>query len=145
MAALYFILNKLSQLDRFKLSPSILLNKDGYWLKGPNSDEEWGFMYKDRMGLTFESKYKEEWKRIKNNEEGQFITSNGMFTYSSIRPINLFQKNRIQHDGHKHFFQLGTVPPRLFNNKQQLVQRKKKGQALAFHFVRIWFKHIVQL
>lgn len=31
----------------------------GYWLVGPNPDNEWGFMYVDKKDVTFGAEYPE--------------------------------------------------------------------------------------
>ncbi|PLX12443.1 MAG: hypothetical protein C0598_06015 [Marinilabiliales bacterium] len=66
----------------------MLLNSDGYWLKGPDSEKEWGFMYDNKKHYKFSRKFPHEWKIIKQNESSQIITDNGLFTFKTIYPIN---------------------------------------------------------
>ncbi|BCS89635.1 bifunctional diguanylate cyclase/phosphodiesterase [Pseudodesulfovibrio sediminis] len=64
-----------------------LLNSDGYWLLGPEKDKEWGFMFKDRANATFARDYPTEWQRILEMGAGQIQTTNGLFTFKTIYPI----------------------------------------------------------
>ena len=68
-------------------SQPLLLNNDGYFLVGPNPEENWGFMYQDRVHHTFAYSFPEEWEKIISEEDFQFHTSNGMFTYRIIYPL----------------------------------------------------------
>ncbi len=70
----------------------MLLNAEGYYLKGINKDEEWGFMYKNREELTFENKYNTAWLKIKKNKAGQFETKEGLFTFRTIYPLKKQEK-----------------------------------------------------
>lgn len=78
--------------NAFKNSQTILLNADGYWLKGPNPADEWGFMYEDRKDRVFANVYPEEWERINSEESCQFETSQGMFTCRTVYPQLAGQK-----------------------------------------------------
>ncbi len=67
-------------------SQSMLLTADGYFLKGPKEDE-WAWMYKDRLDRTFSNAYPDAWRRIGANERGQFETRNGHFTFTTVYPL----------------------------------------------------------
>ncbi len=71
----------------------MLLNTDGYWLKGPNPEDEWGFMYKDRTDRTFANAYPDAWDIIMRDESSQFKTPQGMFTFNTIYPLIEGQKS----------------------------------------------------
>jgi len=64
-----------------------LLNAEGYWLKGPSPDDEWGFMYPERQDVRFPTRFPDAWERITANESGQFVNSTGMYTFETIRPL----------------------------------------------------------
>ncbi len=67
----------------------MLLNDKGYWLKGVKKSDEWGFMF-NRNDLSLSHRYPSVWKRIANNEEGQFIDEKGLWTFTTVRPsINM--------------------------------------------------------
>ncbi|WP_051249637.1 hybrid sensor histidine kinase/response regulator [Maridesulfovibrio zosterae] len=63
---------------------SMLLNNEGYWLLSPDHSQEWAFMYKDRQDLKFGTVNPSAWEHIKSSMEGQFITPQGIYTYSTI-------------------------------------------------------------
>ncbi len=64
-----------------------LVNNDGYWISSPDPRDEWGFMFnnKQRFGL----RYPFEWRKISHGDMGQFITERGMFTYTTIHPLQI--------------------------------------------------------
>ena len=75
-----------------QISPTIsgqimLLNADGYWLKGPIQEDEWGFMYPDRVEKTFAQAYPDAWQQISGAETGQFQNTDGLFTFVTVHPF----------------------------------------------------------
>ncbi len=71
-------------------SQFMLLNSEGYWLYNSYKDNAWGFMYKAGDNLKFQSLYGEEWKKILHNT-GQFQNEKGLFTFSTIYPLEEIQ------------------------------------------------------
>ncbi|MBC8018723.1 MAG: PAS domain-containing protein [Verrucomicrobia bacterium] len=71
----------------------MLLNQEGYWLIGSNSDEEWGFMYADRKQKTMGNKYPDAWRTIQASEAGQFLTGDGLFTFTTVHPLSAVAKS----------------------------------------------------
>lgn len=65
----------------------MMLNSLGYWLLGPDSDRNWGFMFEDKAEETFDSDYPQEWTRMLQTGKGQFMNDNGLFTYSVLYPL----------------------------------------------------------
>ncbi len=63
-----------------------IVNLEGYWLKHPQPDKEWGFMLDN--GHNFSIVYPATWKEIVAEEGGQFTNDNGIFTFTTI---HLFQ------------------------------------------------------
>ncbi len=78
--------NFLDYIDEHNDSPGLpmLLNSKGYWLHGPNPDENWAFMYAEKKEITFGRSYPLAWKQLKDSSIGQIQTSEGLFTYSTI-------------------------------------------------------------
>ena len=64
-----------------------LLNSDGYWLKGPNPEDEWGFMRQDKKKRTFGKDFPKAWQQISEAESGQFYSTKGVFTFATVYPI----------------------------------------------------------
>jgi len=85
------LLKNVSRADgRLNKSASVmLLNKEGYWLRGRTSVEEWGFMFPDGKDNVFAAKFPASWPHIHaQNLDGQFQNSEGLFTYSRVKPFN---------------------------------------------------------
>lgn len=61
-----------------------LLNGDGYWLSSPRPNEAWGFMF--GRAATFERRFTGAWRRIKEEQTGQFTSIGGLFTFSTVWP-----------------------------------------------------------
>lgn len=72
--------------DRFK-EHFMLLNKDGFWLKAPDAELEWGFMFENKQSVNFQHYYPEEWATIHAKESGQFENEKGLFTFNTIYPL----------------------------------------------------------
>lgn len=94
------LLQKFSRVMSAAKSQAWLVNQDGFWLKGPSADLEWGFMY-DRPTLSMTHRYPNVWQQIIAGEDfGQFENEMGLWTYSTIFPLiegqrtsALFQQN----------------------------------------------------
>ena len=65
-----------------------LINEEGYWLAGPDSEKEWAFMYPERSEITFKKQFPKEWEIIETGKNGQFFTPNGLFTFRTIYPAD---------------------------------------------------------
>jgi signal transduction histidine kinase len=63
---------------------SWLLNSDGYFLRGPTPEDEWGFML--GHGRTFATYHGDAWERMAGVDAGHFQTSQGLFTFRSLSP-----------------------------------------------------------
>ncbi|MCG8685210.1 MAG: PAS domain S-box protein [Desulfobacterales bacterium] len=70
---------------------SILLNSQGYYLRGLNSVDEWGFMYDDKKDQTFAKHYPDSWQKIRNTISGQIMNEKGLFTHLTIEPLSEVQ------------------------------------------------------
>jgi diguanylate cyclase (GGDEF)-like protein/PAS domain S-box-containing protein len=81
------LLNTLSRYSANVAGQFMLLNSDGYWLKGPRAVDEWAFMYKNRQARTFATTFPDAWKLISGAESGQFQNSQGLFTFVTIHPV----------------------------------------------------------
>ncbi len=69
-----------------------ITNSEGYWLKHPQADMEWGFMLNHEHNIMKD--HPEPWKKICLEERGQFTNDDGMFTFTTI---HLFHKLQL-HD-----------------------------------------------
>ncbi|MFN6475005.1 ATP-binding protein [Nostoc sp. DedQUE07] len=92
----YFGAKLLDNFDRAFASASsqgMLLNADGYWLKGAKPEDEWGFMFPDCKNCTFGRAFPQAWQQISQQESGQFQTAEGMFTFTTVYPLVEGQKS----------------------------------------------------
>ncbi len=74
-------------------SQAMLLNADGYWLHGLNTEVEWGFMFEDRGAQTFAVAFPEAWERVRSEQSCQFETPQGLFTSETVYPLLEGQKS----------------------------------------------------
>ncbi len=72
--------------NRFK-EHFMLLNEDSYWLKAPDAELEWGFMFENKQEVTFKHYFPVEWETIHSKESGQFENEKGLFTFNTIYPL----------------------------------------------------------
>ncbi|HCY83911.1 MAG TPA: hypothetical protein DHV36_02120, partial [Desulfobacteraceae bacterium] len=77
----------LKRMTKDKYNHIMLANRDGYWLKGLSSEDEWGFMIQGRQSKTMENRFPEAWAAVLNSEAGQVSTPAGWFTFDTIRPL----------------------------------------------------------
>ena len=65
----------------------LLLNADGFFLKGRSPDEEWGFMYPDGDQKTFSRQFANEWEQLQAAETDLFQTDGGLFSFVHVYPV----------------------------------------------------------
>lgn len=82
------ILNRVEEISKSLTGDLHIINKDGYWLKSPNPENDWGFMFSNKINKKFEYLYNNSWQAISANDLGQFENEFGIFTYQSISPIS---------------------------------------------------------
>ena len=63
-----------------------LLNAQGYWLKAARPEEEWGFMFPERAGLTLAREDPALWNQLMRETAGQVRRAGGLFTWHRIVP-----------------------------------------------------------
>ncbi|MCB1647166.1 MAG: PAS domain S-box protein [Pseudomonadales bacterium] len=66
-----------------------LVNGEGYWLLGPSTEQEWGFMLPAGNNQRLDILYPEIWKKLKGGTDGRFesdLTSEGIVSFSRVRP-----------------------------------------------------------
>jgi diguanylate cyclase (GGDEF)-like protein/PAS domain S-box-containing protein len=82
-----------------------LLNAQGYWIRAHDDGREWGFMFK--RDQTLAKAHPVAWQRIKSDDKGQMINTDGMFTYTTIYPLKIiggYSAHEVEneHIGHHH-------------------------------------------
>ena len=63
-----------------------ILNNEGYWLKSPRSDDEWGFMF-DRDDLRLGNRHPAAWKKIQQSNEGILLDRSGLWIWDTVHPL----------------------------------------------------------
>jgi signal transduction histidine kinase len=87
-------LKDLSQENSQSSGNMLLLNAQGYWLKGTKPEDEWGFMYDHRRDRTFAKAFPQTWQQILKQKNGQFHTNEGLYTFTTIYPLVDIQRAR---------------------------------------------------
>lgn len=103
------ILNYLAQrlLDNFSSAVAniddhiSILNQEGYWLKSPHPDMEWGFMLNSENNII--NSHPEAWKMIHPEESGQFSSKEGIFTFTTIYLFQALQMHNEQGEKEKKY------------------------------------------
>ena len=80
------MLKRFEQLTSMRGNAAWLVNRNGYWLQGPSEAEEFGFMF-NRNELSMAARYPGAWERIRNGEEGQFVTREGLWSFNTLSPL----------------------------------------------------------
>ncbi|TIH15677.1 diguanylate cyclase [Marinifilum sp. JC120] len=60
-----------------------LLNDNGGWILGPDETYDWKFLFNPEEGLI-EREFPDIWNEIKGNNHGQFMASDGVYTFDSL-------------------------------------------------------------
>ncbi|MBC8192736.1 MAG: PAS domain S-box protein [Candidatus Marinimicrobia bacterium] len=83
------LINKLTASSSKRKSEFMLLNSEGYWLIGPNPEDEWTFMYDHKMNHSFKNLHPQAWEKISRSKSGHFLNDGGMYTYETFHPNEL--------------------------------------------------------
>ncbi len=87
------LIDELEKLTAGASGQILLLNTDGFWLKGPRPEDEWGFMYDDKSNRRFGNDLPGVWEKISKADLGQFRSAEGKFTFATIYPLTEAQKS----------------------------------------------------
>jgi len=71
----------------FDVEPDIiLLTGDGYYIKSPIEDNNWGYIFKDKQNITFKNQFPSLWTKINNYVNGQILDkTNGLYTFTHLK------------------------------------------------------------
>ncbi|MCM8764178.1 MAG: sensor domain-containing diguanylate cyclase [Candidatus Omnitrophica bacterium] len=69
-----------------------IINADGYWIKGPKPEDEFGFLYSTKREKRFGYFYPEAWEKITKDQTGQIFTKDGLFTFTTFYPVARAEK-----------------------------------------------------
>lgn len=85
----YLAANILDRLDQPVVATTgrmVLLNQDGYWLRGRTPDEEWGFMFTAREDRTLARQDPRLWAIMSEFERDQVVHRGGLVTFRKVQP-----------------------------------------------------------
>ncbi len=66
-----------------------LLNSNGYWLKGEDPRQEWGFMFPERKQFSLALADPALWERVRQLHDGQSLADDRVFTWRRLSPAEL--------------------------------------------------------
>ncbi len=89
-----YLLDDFANMEKGFFSSPILLDGEGFSLKGLSSDVEWGFMYVDGKNKVFGKDFPGDWNKIAQKESGQFYSKAGLFTFTSLYPLKEILRSR---------------------------------------------------
>ena len=90
------LLNQIKKIATTSNGNPSLINADGYWIyDSENLENNWAFMYEDKMKISFKNRYKAEWKEIQQKESGQIINQNGVFIFSKSITSQTFKQDNV--------------------------------------------------
>jgi len=124
------LLAGLTETNLTSLGEIMLLNSEGYWLKGPNPEDEWGFMFPEKQDRTFANAFPEVWQKIENSNFGQFQSDRGLFTFSTVYPLlgqTYSQSEDLQlgQNPKSYYWKIVSyVPPEILNASSQRLARE---------------------
>ncbi len=81
------IISSLLSLEQLSIGQTMLLNDQGYWLRHPDPEYEWGFMFKDKTNISFAVQSPNLWKQILSSAKGQIHTPKGIYSFSTVQPM----------------------------------------------------------
>ena len=78
------IIERIEEYDSDLFGELLLINDKGYYFKGVNSADEWGFMFADKKDVSFKRDFPGESDVILNQNDGVLKTDNGLFRFATI-------------------------------------------------------------
>ena len=81
------LIASIKEAGTLSLGDIMLVNSEGYWLCSPIPDDEWGFMMKNRRDRKFSATFPDAWNKILSSDTCQIHNPNGLFTSTTIYPL----------------------------------------------------------
>jgi signal transduction histidine kinase len=98
------LLRPLARIGSSSIAQVMLLNSDGYFLKGLDPADEFGFMYPDGGDRTMGARMPAAWDAIIADEQGFLDLPSGYFAFTTIRPFGETSEpvaSALDIDGHR--------------------------------------------
>jgi signal transduction histidine kinase len=116
----------------------MFLNSEGYWFKGEEAADDWGFMYEGKQDVTFKNRYGAVWDSIVATGQSQFETKKGLFTFKTIYPIprDLSSQKMVSLQiGNDYHWKIVSFIPFTVLNKQSNLRTKQTVFVLILLFL----------
>lgn len=118
-----------------------LVDEQGYWLVAPAEKDEWGFMFPDKEGVTFEAREPAIWQELIGADTGRYRSDRRLFTFATFDPLRV-----VRDSGLAAHFSVAVVPGREENGRMflkvihEIPEGLHSGAALdhAGNFVWLW-------
>lgn len=78
-----YLIEKFQNSTAASYGTSMILDEQGYFLKGEKAADEWGFM-RHRSDLTLGHRYPSSWNKIASEDHGQFEDAQGLWTFKTV-------------------------------------------------------------
>jgi len=91
---------------------AMLLDAEGYWLKGTRRADEWGFMFKNPR--TFARSFPNAWKTVSAHKSGLHEDAYGLFFFETVRPrtvLNACDGRTVSHCHGSEFWKVVSFVP----------------------------------
>ncbi|MCB1175623.1 MAG: hypothetical protein KDK39_18755 [Leptospiraceae bacterium] len=73
-----------------------MLNRKGYYLRGPDQQREWAFMYPERQELTFGRDFPQTWDQMQARGGGIVDGKEGLFVFRWLYPMEIVSPDKGQ-------------------------------------------------
>ncbi len=82
-----YLLDDLARNAGLSQSHLLMLDPNGYYLRGFRREQEWGFMFdrKDDSDYRFDKRYPEVWREVVDNGTGRVDAAQGEFIFRTLR------------------------------------------------------------
>ncbi len=79
------LLDELAALDSPRTGQLWLVNRNGYWLKGPSPEQEWGFMLPERSQASLAKQHVRLWSQlIQGSQLGDLLDAEDHYSFTSV-------------------------------------------------------------
>lgn len=99
------ILDNLQEATKNEHGSFSLLNMAGYWLYSDNHDDEWGFMYENKVNFTMANRDEYIWQQISSQASVQFTKGDKLITSTIVQPFD----HTIDGLNHKSWILVNTI------------------------------------
>jgi len=90
------LLKQIEHLASGHAGKMLFINADGYWMKGLDAKDEWGFMFPERSEATFQHRFPQAAKMLMANEGGSLLIDSGLFSYAKVAAHPILEGHSIR-------------------------------------------------